>query len=124
MTATTIYLYVNAALYAVFALWCTLAPERTAKSLGYVSRNNDGKVEYLTVYGGMQWGLAILFATLATHKAPSTLALSIAIGLYAPLAFYRWGAIARNRPVSGMILVVAALETALFIAALALWFTR
>ncbi len=124
MSATTVYLYVNAGLYAVFALWCTLAPERTATSLGYLSRSNDGKVEYLTVYGGLQWGLAILFATLATHRAPATLALAIAIGLYAPLAFYRWGAIARHRGVSGMILAVAVLETALFIAALVLWFTR
>jgi len=124
MTATTIYLYVNAVLYAVFALWCTFGHERTAQSLGYLTRNNAGRSEYLTVYGGLQWGLAILFATLATHRAPETLALAISIGIYAPIVLYRLASLFRYAPVGGLTKSVAALETALLVAAVALWFAR
>lgn len=124
MSATTVYLYVNAILYAGFALWCTVAHERTAQSLGYLTRSNGGRSEYLTVYGGLQWGLAILFATLATHRAPEALALAISIGIYAPLVLYRLGSLLRFAPVGTLVKIVAALETTLLIVAAVLWFGR
>lgn len=124
MTLTTIFLYVNAALYAVFALWCTAARERTAQSIGYLQRSNAGNSEYLTVYGGLQWGMAVMFATLAAHAAPESLAQSICVGLYVPIVAYRWITIVRFAPVGGMVKGVAVMETLLLVAALALWFAR
>ncbi len=124
MSLTNAYLWTNAALYALFAVWCTFARERTARSLGYLTRSNAGNSEYLTVYGGLQWGLAVMFATLAAHRAPEALALFIAVGLYVPIVAYRWVTVVRFAPVGGMVKAVALLETALLVAALALWFAR
>ena len=124
MTLTLLYLYANAALYAVFALWCTFARERTAQSIGYLTRSNGGNSEYLTVYGGLQWGMAVMFATLAAHGAPESLALFISIGLYVPIVAYRWITIVRFAPVGSMVKGVAVLESLLLAAAIALWFAR
>lgn len=124
MTLTTLYLWINAVLYAVFALWCTFARERTAQSVGYLTRSNGGNCEYLTVYGGLQWGMAVMFGTLAAHRAPESLSLSIALGLYIPIVVYRWIAVMRFAPVGGLVKGVAAMETLLLIAAAALWLAR
>jgi len=124
MNLVTAYLYLNAALYGVFALWCTFAREQTALSVGYLQRNNAGNCEYLTVYGGLQWGMAVMFATLAAHRAPATLVLSIAIGLYVPIVAYRWITVVRFAPVGTLVKGVAVMETLLLAGALALWFTR
>ncbi len=124
MTLLTAYLWLNAVLYAVFALWCTFARESTAQSIGYLSRSNAGNSEYLTVYGGLQWGMAVMFATLAAHAAPASLAASIAVGLYVPIVAYRWITIARFAPVGSLLKGVAVMETLLLAGALALWFTR
>lgn len=124
MSLTTVFLYVNAGLYAVFALWCTFARERTAHAIGYLQRSNAGNSEYLTVYGGLQWGMAVMFALLAAHSAPESLALSISVGLYVPIVAYRWLTIVRFAPVGGMVKGVAVLETLLLVAALGLSFIR
>ena len=62
---TSAYLYLNAAIYLLLAVWCTLAPARTAAAVGYASLTRSGQTEYLTIYGGLQLGLAFLFAWFA-----------------------------------------------------------
>ena len=111
-------------MFAVFAFWCTFARKRTARSIGYVELSNAGNCEYLTVYGGLQWGMAVMFATVAAHRAPASLALSIALGLYVPIVAYRWITVVRFAPVGGMIKGVAVMETLLLAAAFGLWLVR
>jgi hypothetical protein len=83
------YLYLNAALYALFAVWCTVAPGSTARNIGYTSLSSGGRSEYLVIYGGLQLGLAALFWVLARNPATLRLGLQISIGLYAPIVLYR-----------------------------------
>jgi len=46
---TAAYLYANAVMYAVFAVWMTLSPQRTAAALGYQSLSASGRSEYLVI---------------------------------------------------------------------------
>ncbi len=78
-----VYLYVNAALYLLFAVWCTFAPSSTAKNIGYSALSNGGHSEYLVIYGGLQLGLAMLFWLVARSPATLRLGVLVAIGLYA-----------------------------------------
>lgn len=56
------YLIVNSAFYLLFSIWCIVKPESTAKFLGYDFFNNSGKVEFLTIYTGLELGItAFLF---------------------------------------------------------------
>lgn len=112
------YLLVNSALYAIFALWCTLKATNTASNLGYVGLNNSGRSEYLVIYGGLQVGLAVMFYLLARDVAFHKLGIMISIGVYAPIVLYRLLTIWKFAPVSTMTLYVGALETGLLIAAL------
>lgn len=64
-----IYLFVNAFLYLSFALWCIIKFLGTSGFLGYSFLNNSGKVEYLTIYTGLQMGFAIFLAVSAYFPA-------------------------------------------------------
>ena len=60
-----IYLLINSALYLLLALWCLIKPTETANYLGYNFLNNSGKIEYLTVYVGLEMGFAAFLAIAA-----------------------------------------------------------
>jgi hypothetical protein len=61
------YLYLNSFLYLSFSIWCLVKFETTASFLGYDFVNNSGKVEYLTLYTGLQFGFAIFLGTCAYY---------------------------------------------------------
>jgi hypothetical protein len=118
------YLYLNAALYLLFAVWCTIAPSSTAKNLGYVSLTSAGRSEYLVIYGGLQIGLAVLFFLLARNPATLRLGLIISIGLYGPIVLYRITTVARFWPVAAMTVATGILELTLLIAAVAILYAK
>ena len=119
-----VYLYLNCALYALFAAWCTVAPASTATNLGYLSLSPGGRSEYLVIYGGIQVGLAILFGLLARQSDYWRLGMMISIGLYAPIVLYRAVTVARNWPVGGLTAGTGVLETVLLAAALVIFFRQ
>ena len=116
----SIYLYFNAFIYAIFALWCTLAPAQTAKTIGYDMLSRSGASEYLVVYGGLQLGLALFFLYCA-RAGEQRLGLILALALYAPIVAYRIVTVARQWPVSTTTLGTGALEIVLLLGALAAW---
>jgi hypothetical protein len=94
------YLYLNAFLYLLFAMWCTAAPLSTALNLGYLSLSAGGHSEYLVIYGGLQVGLAILFYLMARHADHVRLGILVSLGLYGPVVIYRAITVAAHSPVS------------------------
>lgn len=118
---TAAYLWINAALYAVFGVLCAINPRGTAKGLGYALPSNGGLSEYLTVYGGLQLGLAAFFAWVAMREDLHQAGLVLALALYIPIVLFRWMSVARLWPVERMTLGVGLLEAALLVAALLLW---
>lgn len=120
---TTAFLYLNAAIYFAFSLWCTLAASTTAQSLGFLSMSPSGKAEYLTVYGGLQMGLAIIFGWTA-WSGELRFGLIVAMALYAPLVLWRVGALSVHGPLAPVTLYVAGLELAMLIVAGVLWLNQ
>ena len=55
-----IYLTIVGILYAGLAIWCSVAPETTSKKVGLERIGGSGKSEFLTVYGGLEMGLALV----------------------------------------------------------------
>jgi hypothetical protein len=109
------YLYFNAFLYLLFAVWVTLSPWRTATNIGFESLSASGKSEYLVVYGGMELGFAVFFALTALSEEYRRLGLIFALCLYAPIVLYRMVTVPLFWPVSSTTLVVAALEIVLLV---------
>jgi hypothetical protein len=118
------YLYLNAALYLLFAVWCTVAPSSTAKNIGYSSLSSGGHSEYLVIYGGLQLGLAALFWLVARNPGTLRLGLLLSIGLYAPIVLYRIATVIRFWPVGPLTVGTGVLETSLLVAALAILYGK
>jgi hypothetical protein len=118
MVAT--YLYLNAGLYVLFAVWQTLSPWQTSTSLGFLTLSSSGRSEYLVIYGGLQLGLAAFFIYTALSQSTHRLGLIFAACTYAPIVLYRVATVARFWPVKSLTISVAALEFALLVLALLL----
>ena len=43
------------------ALWCAISPEVTSKKVGFRLEGGSGQSEFLTVYGGLEFGMALAF---------------------------------------------------------------
>jgi len=118
-----IYLWANAVIYILFALWCTFRKNQTAKASGYLTLNNSGWSEYLVIYGGLQFGLAFFFAYLASHIELHQTGIIFALMLYIPIVLYRFFTIYKFRPVRPTTLAIASMEILLLIVAI-VCFTR
>lgn len=116
-----LFLWLNAALYAVFSAWCALRWSSTSAALGYVQLNGSGRSEYMAVYGGLQLGLAIGFALFALHAQHQRLGVLFALVLYASIVPFRWASVAWMGPVERLTLAVGALETGMLLWAAGLW---
>lgn len=115
-----VYLWFNAALYLGLALWCTARPEAAAKSLGYESLSPAGRTEFLTIYGGMEFGLAVIFGCLAYNELAWPTGLLFSAIFYGSLVAWRLFAIWKHRPQSPTIHKLAIGEVVLLLIPLAL----
>ena len=75
------YLYLNAGLYLLLAIRCSLRWRETSRALGYTTLSHSGQSEYLVVYGGLQLGLAVGFLLLARDPVLHRFALMFATAL-------------------------------------------
>ncbi len=77
-----IYLVVNAILYFVFGIWCLIKMLGTSQFLGYSFLNNTGRVEYLTLYTGLQLGFAVFLAICSFNESMKLTGLIFCVCLY------------------------------------------
>lgn len=114
------YLIVNAVLYATFAAVSALVPDRIAASLGF-TLDAQGRVEFLTVYGGLELGLALFYGWAAVSgPTQQRVALTFSLFLYAGLVLFRLAGILLYGMPGTTMLAVAGLELALLAVALVL----
>ena len=114
------YLYLNAFLYAFLAAWCTVFPAETAAAVGFQTLTRSGQSEYLVIYGGLQLGMAFLFAYFARSKQPRN-GLVLALAFYVPIVAYRAITVVAFWPVEPTTLLLALLEWIMLITAAVLW---
>lgn len=110
-----LYLLFNAVLYAGFAVWCSLKWAQTSQASGYLTLNNDGRSEYLVIYGGLQLGLAAFFAYVGFNSQHQAVGLVFALCIYFAIVLYRLVSIGMHWPVGSVTLGIAALEVLLLI---------
>lgn len=87
------FLWLNALMYVAFAAWCTLLPTKTSEAIGFAFTKASGKSEYITVYGGLEMGLALFFLFAALSPSLRTAGLLFALLLYGCLALWRIGTV-------------------------------
>ncbi|MEO7433480.1 MAG: DUF4345 domain-containing protein [Dokdonella sp.] len=116
----TIYLYFNAFIYAALALWCTLAPTDTAVAVGYETLSRSGMSEYLVVYGGLEFGLALFFVW-CVHSGMQRAGVAFSLALYVPIVLYRFATVIHQWPVASITLGTGILEIVLLLGAIVAW---
>lgn len=84
-----IYLYINAFFYFVFSVWCVMKLYATSNFLGYQFVDNSGKVEYMTVYGGMQLGFSVFFIIMAYYPSLNNAGLIFSVAIYSCIVILR-----------------------------------
>lgn len=114
------YLWLNAVLYLVLALWCAARPGETAKALGYGELSAAGKTEFLTIYAGLELGLAAMYACLAWNELLRPMGLVFSVFLYGGMVAFRLFGLRRYRPDNGVIRALAVGEVAFLLIPLAL----
>lgn len=114
------YLYFNAMLYAMLAAWCTLMPAETAAAVGFQVLDRSGQSEYLVIYGGLQLGMAFLFAYFARTGQPRN-GLVLSLAFYVPIVAYRAFTLAQLWPVGPTTIALAVFEWLLLGTAICLW---
>jgi hypothetical protein len=118
----SLYLWINSVLYLLFALWCTASPWKTSANIGFTALSAGGRSEYLVIYGGLQLGLAAIFALLARGDISlQRFGITLSLCLYVPIVVYRLVTVARFWPVPGLTLIVGALEVTLLLVAFVLF---
>ncbi|NNE42713.1 MAG: DUF4345 family protein [Gemmatimonadetes bacterium] len=89
------FLAVNAVMYTVFALWCTLQPRQTAEFLGLSLPGPPALSEFTAVYGGLEAGMAAFFALGLLKPSLRKAVLVFALCLYAGLFVFRTTVVVR-----------------------------
>jgi hypothetical protein len=84
-----VFLAVVGLAYWALAAWCSILPETTSASVGFDLRHGSGQSEYLTVYGGLEFGLGLIFLWPLWRPETTRFALSACFAIHASLVLFR-----------------------------------
>ena len=84
-----IYLGMTALIYASLAIWCSVQPGITSKKVGFELIGGAGQSEFMTVYGGLEFGLALIFVASLARKETLGFGVLLCVLLHASLVVFR-----------------------------------
>ncbi|MDJ0975648.1 MAG: DUF4345 family protein [Planctomycetota bacterium] len=116
------FLWINAVMYLGFSVWCTVLPTKTAEAIGFAFSKASGKSEYVTIYGGLEMGLALFFLFTALSPSLRTAGLLFALVLYGCLALWRIGTVLSIDELGLFPYVMLSIEVTFTLIAAALYF--
>ena len=86
---TRSFLALMGILYLVLAIWCAIAPDTTSQSVGFTLQPGSGQSEFLTVYGGLELGLALVFLWPLLQSAVTQYSLGVCLMVHGSLVLFR-----------------------------------
>lgn len=84
-----LFLGIVGTLYILLALWCSLAPNTTSQTVGFTLKPGSGQSEFLTVYGGLELALGIVFLWPLYQQEVVRYALVVCIIMHGCLVLFR-----------------------------------
>ncbi|TWT66316.1 hypothetical protein Pla123a_47100 [Posidoniimonas polymericola] len=121
MLIARIYLALVGVLYAALAFYCSLKPGEAAQKVGFERLGDSGKSEFLTVYGGLEFGLALLLLAPVVRPATTGYALFACIAVHGSLVAFRAVSVAFYRDISPFTTRLAIGEWVIFLLSLGVW---
>ena len=83
------YLGLVSILYFVLAIWCSLSPATTSEKVGFELKGGSGQSEFMTVYGGLEFGMALIFACACVRNATVFYGVLACVLLHGSLVVFR-----------------------------------
>ncbi|QDT70659.1 hypothetical protein MalM25_36140 [Planctomycetes bacterium MalM25] len=121
MTPAQIFLAVVAVLYLGLGAWCTVAPGTTSQKVGFELPNDGGQSEFVTVYGGLEVGMGLVFLLGAFSPAATPFALQACLLMHGSLVVFRALSFFWYDAMHGLTLRLAIGEWILLLAGLAVY---
>ncbi len=121
-----IYLIIVALLYISLAIWCTVAPRMTSEKVGFQLIGGSGQSEFLTVYGGLEIGVALVLLYFALFR-PDTIrdGVLVCVLIHGSLVVFRSVSLFAFEGIGSFTYRLAIGEWAIFLLGLAIWiFTK
>lgn len=84
-----VLLTVAGLLYLGLGLWCSIRPELTSRKVGFELMGGSGKSEFLTVYGGLEVALGLVFLIAAFRADMAGFGLLLCAVLHGCLCLFR-----------------------------------
>lgn len=117
-----IYLTIVGLLYAALAVWCVTAPVTTAAKVGFTLDEDTGRSEFMTVYGGLEFGLALVFLLPLIRSGATSLALLNCILIHASLVVFRVASLLMYREAGSTTYKLAGGELLILLAGVCVWY--
>lgn len=86
---TRIFVCLVGLLYVVLGLYCSLLPARASKAVGFELTPGSGQSEFLTVYGGLEIGMGLVFLLPLLRPGETEFALRACLIIHAGLVLFR-----------------------------------
>ena len=81
--------------YLGLGLWCAVLPERSSDAVGFTLQPGQGQSEFVTVYGGLEVGLGLVFLWPVLSREDITVALRTCLLVHLGLVIFRTIAFSR-----------------------------
>lgn len=115
-----IYLWANGVGLALLGVCCAIAPDATAELIGLKLIGPKGTAEYISVYGGIEFGLGLFFVLAALRTEFQRAGLILGLFMYASIVVFRGGSMIFNGATSDFGWLLYSVEVSCFVVALAL----
>lgn len=88
MTAK-LYLAIVSLIYLTLAIWCTVQPGVTSRKVGFELKGGSGQSEFMTVYGGLEFGIALVLVASLFRADSVRLGVFACVLIHASLVVFR-----------------------------------
>ncbi len=116
-----IFLSFVGGLYVFLGIWCSLLPERASKTVGFELRPGSGESEFVTVYGGLEVAMGLIFLWPWIRPAETEFSLRACLIIHACLVLFRSVGFVTFRSIEPATYKLAAGEWIILLSSLTLW---
>jgi hypothetical protein len=119
---TNLFLAAVGGLYLALSVWCSIAPGTTSEKVGFAIESGAGQSEFLTIYGGLELGLALFFLLPLFKTRFQESALWFCTILHGCLVLFRSASFALFSDIGGMTYKLAIGEWVIFLISIGVLF--
>lgn len=110
--------------YCGLGIWCSVQPEKTSGVVGFTLQRGGGQSEFMTVYGGLEFGLGLIFLLPLFRPSDVSFALLACLLLHGCLVAFRTISFVLFSGIGSNTYTLASAEWLIFILSAVLWFGR